>query len=87
MTNKTTIMRLKQHRDKLRSQEEYELAEVIDEAISIIDLHNPEPVVVIQTPTGSALICPNCGSQIYYRSDMMCPICTKRIDWSDEDDI
>ena len=34
MTNKATLLRLKQHRDKLRSQEEYELAEVIDDAIT-----------------------------------------------------
>ena len=85
MKYKATILRLKQHRDKLRSQEEYELAEVIDDAVSIVDLHSPERVVVIRTPMGSALVCPNCGGQICH-TDMVCPRCTKLIDWEDADD-
>lgn len=85
MKYKATILRLKQHRDKLRSQEEYKLAEVIDDAVSIVDLHSPERVVVIRTPMGSALICPNCGGQICH-TDMMCPRCTKLIDWEGRDD-
>ena len=78
------IMWLHRIKDELERQEQYAMADIIDDAISVIKLHSPERAVVVRTPMGAVPLCPNCGGQIYH-SDMMCRNCTQVIDWGDEE--
>lgn len=85
MKHKGVLMWLNSHKKHLVSNEEYAMAEVIDDAIEIINLHTPEKPKVDSYGSSYAIFCPNCNEEIG-KNDSICKNCTKLIDWSDSDD-
>lgn len=73
------------HERELLDKEAYTMAEVIDDAISIIRLHSPEKPVIEEQGIEFVALCPNCG-HILWDKIQVCDRCTQMIDWSDEDD-
>ena len=85
MKYKGVLMWLNSHKKHLISNEEYAMAEVIDDAIEIINLHTPEKPKLESYGSSYVFFCPNCNEEIG-KNDFVCRQCTKLIDWSDGDD-
>ena len=85
MKYKGVLMWLNSHKKHLISNEEYAMAEVIDDAIEIINLHTPEKPKLESYGSSYVFFCPNCNEEIE-KNDFVCRQCTKLIDWSDSDD-
>ena len=85
MKYKDLLMWLNSHKKHLIGNEEYAMAEVIDDAIEIINLHTPEKPEVEVYGSSYAIFCPNCNEEIR-KNDFVCKNCTKLIDWSDNYD-
>ena len=85
MKYKDVLMWLNSHKKNLINKGEYAMAEVIDDAIKIINLHTPEKPEVEVYGSSYAIFCPNCNDEIG-KNDFVCKNCTKLIDWSDNYD-
>ena len=85
MKYKGVLMWLNSHKKHLISNEEYAMAEVIDDAIEIINLHTPEKPKLESYGSSYVFFCPNCNEEIG-KNDSICKNCTKLIDWSDSND-
>ena len=64
MKYKGLLMWLNSHKKHLISNEEYAMAEVIDDAIEIINLHTPEKPKLESYGSSYAIFCPNCNEEI-----------------------
>ena len=78
MKYKGVLMWLNSHKKHLISNEEYAMAEVIDDAIEIINLHTPEKPKLESYGSSYAIFCPNCNEEIG-KNDSVCKNCTKLI--------
>lgn len=85
MKYKGVLMWLNSHKKHLIGNEEYGMAEIIDDAIEIINLHTPEKPEIEVYGSSYAIFCPNCNDEIE-KNDFICKNCTKLIDWSDNYD-
>ena len=85
MKYKGLLMWLNSHKKHLISNEEYGMAEIIDNAIEIINLHTPEKPKLESYGSSYAIFCTDCKDEIR-KNDFVCKNCTKLIDWSDNYD-
>ena len=85
MKYKDLLMWLNSHKKHLISNEEYGMAEVIDDGIEIINLHTPEKPRLESYGSSYAIFCPNCNDEIG-KNDFVCKNCTKLLDRSDNYD-